>query len=49
MPEGLDLAVQKMKKGETAEITLTPQYSGRDAAVTYTVQLQDFENVRIAD
>lgn len=27
VPEGLDLAVQKMKKGETAEITLSPQYA----------------------
>jgi FKBP-type peptidyl-prolyl cis-trans isomerase len=27
VPEGLDLAVQKMKKGETAEVTLAPRYA----------------------
>lgn len=26
VPEGLDLAVQKMKKGESAEVTLSPKY-----------------------
>jgi FKBP-type peptidyl-prolyl cis-trans isomerase len=27
VPEGLDLAVQKMKKGEMAEVTLAPRYA----------------------
>lgn len=58
VPEGVDLAVQKMKKGETAEVTLSPQYAfgaegaqqpggavPPNATVTYTVQLQEFDNV----
>lgn len=28
--EGLDLAVQKMKKGEKAELTIAPQYAFGD-------------------
>jgi FKBP-type peptidyl-prolyl cis-trans isomerase len=27
VPEGLDLAVQKMKRGEVAEVTLAPRYA----------------------
>ena len=27
VPEGVDLAVQKMKQGETAEVTIAPQYA----------------------
>ena len=60
VPEGLDLAVQKMKRGETAEVTLAPRYAfgaegaqraagavPPDASVTYTVELREFENVRL--
>jgi FKBP-type peptidyl-prolyl cis-trans isomerase len=60
VPEGLDLAVQKMKRGEVAEVTLAPRYAfgaegaqraagavPPDAPVTYTVELKEFENVRL--
>ena len=62
VPEGVELTIQKMKPGETAEVALPASLAfGQEGAtrpggtapvpagaeVTYTIQLQDVQNVRL--
>ena len=48
IPSGLEEALMKMKKGETAEAVIPAAFASKDVDVKYTVTLNDFEKEKEA-